>query len=367
MKAPQFTLTNNTISLIWEGTPYLVQKGAPNFKGLLNALIDEDWDSVPNHLTVAKSVSEWVKSNVDFAVIDDQIHYKGDPVPATLSKRIVGMAAEGLDPTPLFRFYEKLQLNPSMRSVEQLWPFLEHKGIPLTPEGNFLAYKGVNQDLTDCYTGKYDNSPGEVHEMLRNQISDDPREPCHFGFHVGALSYASSFGPRVVICEVDPADVVCIPYDENARKMRVCKYKVVGHHNGQHLDSFVHSEPEDDRFSDIDDDFFYNDVCGDESFEFDSDEQLRIDNEFVPSDRKAELFERSERAERGEGLMDFDEAVSSVDWASFDDLDAQELMLQCTIDDLRKYASKHLKITGAHNIRGGKVALIAAIVKVRGK
>ena len=52
--------------------------------------------------------------------------------------------------------------------------------------------------------------------------------------HVGALAYAITFcsggGSRIVICEVDPENVVCVPYDCSQQKMRVCEYKVIGHH-----------------------------------------------------------------------------------------------------------------------------------------
>jgi hypothetical protein len=178
---------------------------------------------------------------------DGQFTYNGASLPTELNQRVIKMATAGDDPTALFNFWERLQKNPSKRSVDQLFSFLSHQGIPFEKDGTFLAYKGVRSDLKDAHSGKFDNSPGNVHEMPRNQISDDPNHACHEGFHVGALAYASGFSQRVVICRVDPEHVVCVPYDASAQKMRVCKYEVIGFHNGQELSSTVHTEPEYDE------------------------------------------------------------------------------------------------------------------------
>ena len=63
--------------------------------------------------------------------------------------------------------------------------------------------------------------------MPRSEVDENPDNHCSSGFHVGAWEYASSFGERVVLVEVDPADVVSVPNDYNAQKCRVTKYKVL--------------------------------------------------------------------------------------------------------------------------------------------
>jgi hypothetical protein len=50
--------------------------------------------------------------------------------------------------------------------------------------------------------------------------------------------------------------------------------------------------------------------------------------------------------------------------ASFNRLNPGKLMEQ-SIDDLRKYASTHLKIVGASKLPGGKSALVSKILKAR--
>lgn len=44
----------------------------------------------------------------------------------------------------------------------------------------------------DHHSNKWENHPGKVLSMPRNKISDDPRTPCHEGFHVGALRHCDA-------------------------------------------------------------------------------------------------------------------------------------------------------------------------------
>jgi hypothetical protein len=103
--------------------------------------------------------------------------------------------------------------------------------MPLTPSGNFLAYKSVNENYKDWFSGKFSNTVGSEHTMARNDVCDDPDLGCSYGFHVGTLGYATEFNRganRLMIVEVDPSDVVSVPHDCQNQKLRTAKYKVVG-------------------------------------------------------------------------------------------------------------------------------------------
>jgi len=120
--------------------------------------------------------------------------------------------------------------NTSLRNIETLYDFMKSAGIPLTDDGCFLAYKFVGNDYKDCYSRTIDNSVGSVVKMDRNKVDDDPNRTCSRGLHVGNFEYSGSPSGdrRVVICKVHPKDVVAIPVDYDAAKMRVCEYEVVG-------------------------------------------------------------------------------------------------------------------------------------------
>lgn len=65
--------------------------------------------------------------------------------------------------------------------------------------------------------------------MERSLVDDNPNNTCSSGLHVASFKYAEDFGSgRLVLCEVDPRDVVSVPVDYNSQKMRTCKYKVIG-------------------------------------------------------------------------------------------------------------------------------------------
>lgn len=320
-----FTMTNDVITVLHNGKTHLVRRGAPNFVLLRDALVAEDWEAAAESLTPAKAVFSWAKGRIK--VEGDKVLHDDEPIPGEMSARVMEMASRGEDPTSLLRFWERLKLNPSWRSVQQLYPFLKQKGIPLTKDGTFLAYKSVTSGYLDHHTGTVKNLPGTVVSMERNKISDDPNQACHYGLHVGALEYASSFGgsgQRIVICEVDPADVVCVPYDSSQQKMRVCKYKVVGNHNGEFMPS-----------TSVDDDF-----------DVEIDEELEEDGNTRPA--KAEAVELKVPKK----------------YAKLQAMDSADLFEQ-TMERLRDYATNGLKIVGASKIPGGKAALLKAILDVR--
>lgn len=367
--------TDTSITVVVDGNTTTIQNDAPNFKTLKAAIRANDEAAVRKNLSVSGAVEAWSREN--FKYDGDGVFFKGEKVPSELGERIVAMAANGDSPEPLMKFWEKLQKNPSWRSVQQLFPFLRHQGIPIIGNGNFLAYKGVNSNYTDKHSGRVDNKPGAVCEMPRNKISDDPDQACHYGFHVGALAYARDFGCTVVVCEVDPSDVVCIPHDSSQQKMRVSKYRVRGNHNGELLPSTTY---------DLEADLGAGAVVEPEDEELDYD----VEESLETKEAKAELKELNDMFEaiENQGLVEAPPKprakrlplerrlkeqrkedkparlrVSREFWR-IHEMGRRELLDQ-TIQDLRDYAGRVLHIVGATKIPGGKVPLVSQILKVR--
>lgn len=302
-----------------------MKKGAPNFNQLSKIIREENWDNIEDALTVKKSVESWSKHG--FKLENGSFYFEGEPIPNELNTRILDMSTRGEDPISVINFWKRLKKNPSKRSVDQLWDFLRHKGIPLTKAGTFLAYKGVRSDFKDQHSGLFSNVPGAVLEMERNKVSDDPREACHEGFHVGSLEYARGFSSRVVVCEVDPENVVSVPYDSSNQKMRVCRYKVLGNHNDELLPS------------------------------------TSVEEEFDAAEQEEEIPVQVESKVR-KGEQKVPQRTLKKSWKKFHEMGFEKLMEQ-TIEDLRKYAGKGLDIVGASKIPGGKTMLVAQILKAR--
>lgn len=243
----KYTLTNESVTVIHGGKPATYLRSSPQFQLLKQAILVDDWTDIDQMLSTYGCIEKYLGKS--FRWVDDELHYGNTPLPSQVQRRIFEMAASGESPEPVLRFFERLSKNTSYRSVQQLFDFLKHANIPLETDGHFLAYKAIKQDYTDVHTGTFSNKPGARHKMPRNQISDDPNLPCHIGFHVGSLQYAQNFYPDgiIVVCRVDPQHVVCVPYDADQQKVRVCEYSVIGEY-GAPLDSGVHKpdveEPE---------------------------------------------------------------------------------------------------------------------------
>lgn len=309
----KYTITSDTITVIDDaGKPCVVKRGATNFAALRQALLVEDFAAARDAMTVRGAIAAWAKGAFTLSQDGESLLFDGKALQPKFGERVLAIAAAGGDPAPLLRFYERLHKNPSYRSIEQLWSFLQHTGIPIDVDGFFLAYKGVKSDYTDCHTGTISNRPGVKNEMPRNEISDDPKNACHVGFHVGSESYARGFGQRVVICRVDPADVVCVPYDCSQQKMRVCRYEVVGNFGGT-MPSTV------------------------------------IEQSDLPKQPEAPAAQPAESA------------VASAEVAS--KMSASELM-KLSLAELRRFAAHEMKIVGASKIPGGKLVLVEKIMEI---
>lgn len=149
-----------------------------------------------------------------------------------LSSRVINAIKENGEEgaSSILNFLNKLMLNPSYRAVNELYGFLQHNDIKLAENGNFYAWKVVRSDYMDKHSNTMLNAVGMRVEVPRNQVDEDSEKTCSFGLHVCAKHYISSysgFGDRVVMVEVNPADVCAIPKDYNDSKMRCAGYDVV--------------------------------------------------------------------------------------------------------------------------------------------
>ncbi len=146
--------------------------------------------------------------------------------------RIIKMVADGFDNKPLLNFIANLYQNPSATAVNELFLFIEQNELPITEDGHLIAYKIVRADYTDIHSGTFNNRPGSICEMPRNQVDDNRQNTCSRGLHFCSRSYLSHYGngrtDRCVLVKINPADVVSIPNDYNNAKGRTWRYEVVG-------------------------------------------------------------------------------------------------------------------------------------------
>ena len=314
------------ITVVLDGERHSINAGNTLFSKALDAYKADDWDAFVACVNPTIRLKSLYASYEGIEVKDGNLYVFGDPVHSTLANRVLSFLEHGLDCVHLFKFILKLNLNPSKRAVDELYTFLEHRALPITDNGNFLAYKAVRADYTDKHSGKFLNTVDAVLEMPRNKVDDDKNVGCSYGFHAGTVEYAKDFlggQGHLMIVEINPADVVSIPTDCQFQKLRTCKYKVVGEYEIDLTDPMYASRFQTDDDDDVDvwgdeDDEQYPTCsdCGEESYgncdDCDccegccdcSDEDDEEDEELSWNEPKTEA----------QLTLNLDNKVQSVDW-----------------------------------------------------
>lgn len=219
----------------------VIDKTAGNFQQVFdlianNGFSEESLEQAYHLCQPKKLVEGFTRGRFKVDVKKGQIVYtpeQGVPfeVSHKLTSRIIDTitkdGVEGAD--ALMNFLDRLMLNPSNRSVNELYGFIQHNDIVITPKGTFYAWKVVRDTYFDKHSNTMDNSVGNEVRVARNQVNEDSDVTCSYGLHVCARSYIRHFGSngdRVVRVEVDPIDVVAVPKDYSDSKMRCAGYIV---------------------------------------------------------------------------------------------------------------------------------------------
>jgi hypothetical protein len=94
----------------------------------------------------------------------------------------------------------------------------------------------------------------------RSQVDGNRENGCGKGLHVGAIDYAKSYGGinldedgdndggnQLMICKVNPRDVVSVPTDHKFQKLRTCRYEVVSKFDSV-FDKIIHMTEQDKAY-----------------------------------------------------------------------------------------------------------------------
>ena len=243
MEKVPYTLSENSLTIFWEGKPYTLRKDHVNFNLAKQAILDARYEDLGDLLDIAKAVEDFVEGEIE--VKDEVVYYRGHRLHGVVVEKLLEMLRAGMkDSAPLTNFITRLQANPSANSVNELYSFLSYKALPTTPEGKVLGYKGVKNDFYSS-TGNADtivvqgttneshqifNGVGETIEVARRCVDDNKDNHCSYGLHVGSYDYANGWAGedgRLLVVEFDPEDAVSVPTDCDFQKLRVSKYRVV--------------------------------------------------------------------------------------------------------------------------------------------
>ena len=274
MNKPAYIMRDNSITVFVDGKPHTVDSSNPNFVALRRAIIDAEYDKIPSLVSMESKIKDMSYGNID--IVDGELYYNGSKLHGVVVDKLFALLKEGAkDAQPLLNFIDRLMQNPSSNSVNELYTFLSYRSLPITPDGYFLAYKGVKNDFYSKsgnkdtvvvsgivnQAGEICNKVGEVIEVARRSVDDNKENHCSFGLHVGSYDYANSWAGndgRLLVVEVDPADAVSVPTDCQFQKLRVSKYRVVSDitPERQEIPDAVYNGSDD-----VDDDWDSSDEC----------------------------------------------------------------------------------------------------------
>lgn len=243
MNKPAYIMRDNSITVFVDGKPHTVESSHPNFSSLRQAILDAQYDLIPQLISIENKIKNMTHGAIN--IYNGKLFHSGVEVHGVVVDKLFAMLKEGAkDAEPLLNFIDRLMQNPSANSVNELYTFLSYKSLPITADGKFLAYKGVNNDFYSkqgnkdtvvvsgnvAANGSIYNGVGEVIEVARRSVDDNKQNCCSFGLHVGSYDYANNWAGsngRLLVVEVDPADAVSVPTDCDFQKLRVSKYRVL--------------------------------------------------------------------------------------------------------------------------------------------
>jgi hypothetical protein len=302
-----FIRSGEAFTVVLNGTVHTFDRSHGMYDVLVEAIKNGDSAAFEKSINVGKTIETWSKNG--FSLIGGVLMYGTEEVAPEIAAIVMQMISEGFNEVPILNFMKKLYENPANHVVVGLYDWLAHRSLAICEDGDFFAYKAVSiyhgepmtdvagrqvveGDLVDSYTKKIRNNVGDKNEMIRRAVNDNRDVACADGYHVGTIAYINDIykQDKVIICKINPADVVSIPHDSGCQKIRCCKYEVISEMKGQmkivesvsslRADavssphdgwSNYHDTPDDDLEDDCDDD---DDDLMDEIDEcFDEDEE----------------------------------------------------------------------------------------------
>lgn len=244
MSKVPFILTSQSVTFTLDGKPHQVSRNSVTFSDVINELRQVD----PNEARLIELARPIIKIEREITraftdapltqnylakrtveVTRNGVLLDGQVMHGVLVDRMMEMLALGLPLGGMIRFMENLYMNPAAFARAELYLWLEGTDLPITEDGHFLAYKYVNENFRDCYSGKFDNSPGQIVQMKGRHEVDPVRDhTCSTGLHFCSKSYIGyAGGPKFVLLKINPADVVSIPSDYDNAKGRTWRYEVL--------------------------------------------------------------------------------------------------------------------------------------------
>ena len=227
-----YVVSDDFISLVIDNVPYNVVKSNKNFDQIKEKIKIKEYENIIDLISDGEAINK--KGNkFGIQVKGSYIFYNGEKLDNSLVDQIIKTKDQGYEFDNLVKFLENLMKNTSEEIRKELYDWIaSSKNISITSDGAFLAYKKVRNDYLDIYSGKMDNSIGNIVIVDKEKVDTNRNNTCSFGLHFCSYSYldhySSCSNDKCVILKIFPQDVISIPSDYSYQKGRCWKYEVVG-------------------------------------------------------------------------------------------------------------------------------------------
>lgn len=239
--------------------PLTAHQSHPNWSRIQEQFLAQDEDGFADLFDIPATVERaFQRLSERVTAKNGKIYFDGDEVHGTIVEAILGFMEAGEEVGPLVNFFEKLTTNPLGNVQDGLFSWITGQksegNFTITPEGDILGYKSV-KSTTPQWRGDHDivyvpsrtgggivngvevsndqfieQVPGDVVEMPRSRVLNEPSAACGDGLHIGTYAYAKTFygGNTVMLVKFSPRDIVSLPDSNSTWKLRVCRYTVLG-------------------------------------------------------------------------------------------------------------------------------------------
>lgn len=212
---------------------WVMHNALPLFTNNPNSILDLDLDNITSSVLITKRDGQPIVLGFNSIKTQDKEY----EIPTTSLVKFINYAEKNdYSISPLVQKITESLDEGQNESMKDLLTFLDRNELPITVNGNILAFKVLNKSkdpevFYDCHTNMIAQRVGDVIQMPRALVCTDRTVHCSNGLHVCSIDYIRGFytaGSTVLaLVLVEPKDICSVPTDTNS-KVRCNRYQILG-------------------------------------------------------------------------------------------------------------------------------------------
>lgn len=227
--------TEGTVITLTESNEidWVMKNALPLFTKNPNSILELDLDNITSSVLITEKDGQTIVLGTNSIKTQDKEYELST---TSLVKFINYAEKNDYSISPLVQKITESLDEGENESMKDLLTFLDRNELPITVNGNILAFKVLNKSedpevFYDCHTNKIGQRVGDVVQMPRALVCTDRTIHCSNGLHVCSIDYLSGFyisGSTILaLVLVNPKDICSVPTDTSS-KVRCNRYQILG-------------------------------------------------------------------------------------------------------------------------------------------